>query len=170
MAAPERDPLQPQDLSGIVGHRLLYTYVNGWQYEMYVKNSTTIDYHVHSGLVGGRRVKDQEVDLVCLADDVYKISWNEPTGTCVVVNVLPNSRVVHGTIFFPRWIQLNGSSIALFQNEHLEEMRSLRDAGPTYPIEVLPNFAQMTLIEHVGENNEDVIPTSGPASPRGPEA
>ncbi|MFE8978750.1 phenolic acid decarboxylase [Streptomyces cyaneofuscatus] len=157
MAALEEDFLPTQDLSGLAGHRVRYTYANGWQYEMYVKNATTIDYHAHSGRVGGRRVKDQEVDLVRLADDVYKVSWNEPTGTCVVVNLLPGSGVVHGTIFFPRWIQLDGSHIAVFQNEHLEEMRALRDAGPTYPIEVIPIFARITLIEHVGENNEDVI-------------
>lgn len=44
-----------QDLSGLVGHRFIYTYANGWQYEMYVKNASTIDYRIHSGwwVVGG---------------------------------------------------------------------------------------------------------------------
>src|SRR5436305_15133823 len=93
------NPVPPQDLSGIVGHRFIYTYANGWQYEMYVKNSTTIDYRIHSGHVGGRWVRDQEVDLVVLAPDVYKISWTEPTGTCVVANVMPVQRRLHGTIF-----------------------------------------------------------------------
>ncbi|NEE31020.1 phenolic acid decarboxylase, partial [Streptomyces sp. SID7982] len=51
----------------------------------------------------------------------------------------------------------DGSRIAVFQNDHLEEMRALRDAGPTYPIEVIPNFARITLVEHVGEDNEDII-------------
>lgn len=38
------NPIPSQDLSGIVGHRFIYTYANSWQYEMYVKNATTIDY------------------------------------------------------------------------------------------------------------------------------
>jgi hypothetical protein len=48
------NPVPPQDLSGIVGHRFVYTYANGWQYEMYVKNAQTIDYRIHTGMVGGR--------------------------------------------------------------------------------------------------------------------
>ncbi|CAK7283986.1 phenolic acid decarboxylase [Streptomyces misionensis] len=161
------NPVPPQDLSGIVGHRFIYTYANGWQYEMYVKNATTIDYRIHSGMVGGRWVKDQEVDLVRLADDVYKVSWNEPTGTSVVVNVLPRRRVLHGTIFFPQWIEQDGGKTVLYQNDHLEEMRAYRDAGPTYPIYVVPEFARITLFEYVGENDESVVAV-GPADlPRG---
>jgi phenolic acid decarboxylase len=57
------NPIPPHDLSGIVGHRFIYTYANGWQYEIYVKNATTIDYRIHSGHVGGRWVKGQQVDL-----------------------------------------------------------------------------------------------------------
>src|SRR2546430_3482280 len=60
------DCIPAQDLSGIVGHRFIYTYANGWQYELYVKNDHTIDYRIHSGHVGGRWVKDQNVDLVML--------------------------------------------------------------------------------------------------------
>lgn len=60
------NPVPAQELSGIVGRRFIYTYANGWQYEMYVKNPTTIDYRIHSGMVGGRWVKDQRVDLVQL--------------------------------------------------------------------------------------------------------
>ncbi|MBI0292941.1 phenolic acid decarboxylase [Streptomyces sp. PRKS01-29] len=161
------NPVPPQDLSGITGHRFIYTYANGWRYEMYVKNATTIDYRIHSGMVGGRWVKDQEVDLVRLADDVYKISWNEPTGTSVVVNVLPGRRVLHGTIFFPRWIERDGSKTVLFQNEHLAEMRAYRDVGPTYPIHVVPEFARITLFEHVGENDESVIAVGPEDLPEG---
>jgi phenolic acid decarboxylase len=32
------------DLSGFVGKHLVYTYDNGWNYEIYVKNETTLDY------------------------------------------------------------------------------------------------------------------------------
>ncbi|MFF7738387.1 MULTISPECIES: phenolic acid decarboxylase [unclassified Streptomyces] len=156
MTVPD-DFVPAQDLSGIVGHRLKYTYANGWRYEMYLKNAVTLDYRVHSGMVAGRWVKDQEIDLVRLADGVYKVSWHEPTGTSVVVNLLPEARLAHGTIFFPRWIQLDGTRTALFQNEHLEEMRALRDTGPTYPVQVLANFAKIMSIEYVGEDNEEVI-------------
>ncbi|MEZ5366917.1 MAG: phenolic acid decarboxylase [Bryobacterales bacterium] len=55
-----------QDLSGLVGYRFLYRYANGWRYEMYIKNSTTIDYRIHSGPVGGRWVKHQKADIVML--------------------------------------------------------------------------------------------------------
>lgn len=146
---------------------LIYTYTNGWQYEMYVKNATTIDYRIHTGMVGRRWVKDQEVDLVRLADDTYKVSWNEPTGTSVIVNVLPRRRVLHGTIFFPQWIEQDGSKTVLYQNEHLEEMRAHRDAGPTYPIHVVPEFARITLFEYVGENDESVVAVGPEDLPRG---
>ena len=157
----------PQDLSGIVGYRFLYTYANGWIYELYVKNATTIDYRIHTGHVGGRWVRDQQVDLVQLCDDVFKISWTEPTGTSVVVNVLPGLRRLHGTIFFPAWIAQDGSKTVVYQNDHLDQMRAYRDAGPTYPITVVPEFAAIHLIECLGQNNEDVIATGPENLPSG---
>jgi phenolic acid decarboxylase len=33
--------------------------------------------------------------------------------TSVVVNVLPRRRVLHGTIFFPQWIEQDGSKTVL---------------------------------------------------------
>jgi phenolic acid decarboxylase len=155
------------DGSGLVGHRFIYTYANGWQYEMYVKNATTIDYRIHSGHVGGRWVRDQAVDLVALAPDVYKISWTEPTGTCVVVNVMPGVRRLHGTIFFPEWIRTNGARTVLYQNDHLAEMRAYRDAGPTYPIYVVPEFAVITLLEYVGVDDETIIAAAPTELPDG---
>ncbi|MGB0093989.1 MAG: phenolic acid decarboxylase [Solirubrobacteraceae bacterium] len=157
MTTDVHHPVPPQDLSGILGHRIVYTYNNDWQYEMYVKNATTIDYHVLSGDVGGRIVKDQAVDLVQLEDDHYKLSWTEPTGTSVAVNYLPNRRRVHGSTFFPRWVAQDGSAIALYQNDHLDEMQARRDAGPTYPIEVITEFATITTFEFVGVDNESII-------------
>ncbi|WP_269857053.1 phenolic acid decarboxylase [Streptomyces sp. RPT161] len=150
-------PVPPQDLSAMVGHRFIYTYANGWQYEMYVKNAKTIDYRIHTGMVGGRWVRDQDVDLVMLTPGVYKVSWTEPTGTSVAVNVLPGERVLHGTIFFPHWVEEHPQRTVLFQNDHLDQMRAYRDAGPTYPIYVVPEFAKITLDEFVGENNEDAV-------------
>ncbi|HEY9304460.1 MAG TPA: phenolic acid decarboxylase [Mycobacterium sp.] len=151
------NPIPPQDLSGIVGHRFIYTYANGWQYEMYVKNSTTIDYRIHSGHVGGRWVKGQQVHLVQLDEDSFKVSWTEPTGTCVAVNVLPAKRRIHGVIFFPQWIREHGERTVCFQNEHLDQMRAYRDQGPTYPIYEVPEFAYITLFEYVGTDDESII-------------
>ncbi|KUO05552.1 phenolic acid decarboxylase [Streptomyces caeruleatus] len=151
------NPVPPQDLSGIVGHRFIYTYANGWQYEMYVKNARTIDYRIHSGMVGGRWVKGQQVDLVQLDEDSFKISWNEPTGTSVVVNVMPGKRRLHGVIFFPHWVEEHGERTVCFQNEHLDEMRAYRDKGPTYPIYVVPEFARITFLEYAGADDESVI-------------
>jgi phenolic acid decarboxylase len=156
-ATTVENPVPPQDLSGIIGYRFIYTYANGWQYEMYVKNATTIDYRIHSGLVGGRWVKDQQVDLVMLTAGVYKVSWTEPTGTSVSVNVVPGERVLHGVIFFPRWVEEHPARTVVYQNEHLDEMREYRDAGPTYPIYMVPEFARITLFEHVGADDENVI-------------
>ncbi|MFI9234475.1 phenolic acid decarboxylase [Streptomyces rimosus] len=151
------DPIPAQDLSGIVGHRFIYTYANGWQYEMYVKNDHTIDYRIHSGHVGGRWVKDQEVDLVQLDEDSYKVSWTEPTGTSVSVNVMPGKRRLHGVIFFPDWIRRRGERTVCYQNDHLDAMRAYRDQGPTYPIYVVPEFAKITLFEHVGADDDSVV-------------
>ncbi|KOT48322.1 MULTISPECIES: phenolic acid decarboxylase [Streptomyces] len=151
------DPIPAQDLSGIVGHRFIYTYANGWQYEMYVKNDHTIDYRIHSGHVGGRWVKDQEVDLVQLDEDSYKVSWTEPTGTSVSVNVMPGKRRLHGVIFFPDWIRRHGERTVCYQNDHLDAMRAYRDQGPTYPIYVVPEFAKITLFEHVGADDDSVV-------------
>ena len=67
---------------------------------MYVKNAKTIDYRIHHGMVGGRWVKGQEADIVRLADGVYKVSWDEPTGTTVSVAVNLPERLLHGVIFF----------------------------------------------------------------------
>jgi len=152
-----------QDLSGIVGHHIVYTYANDWNYEMYIKNATTIDYHVHTGDVGGRVVKGQPVDLVQLEDDHYKLSWTEPTGTSVAVNYLPGKRRVHGSTFFPQWVAADGSKIAVYQNDHLDEMRRLRAAGPTYPIEVITEFATITSFTFVGADDESVIPAPAQA-------
>lgn len=149
-----------QDHTGIVGWRYLYTYANGWIYELYIKNATTIDYRIHTGHVGGRWVRDQSVDLVQLCDDVFKISWTEPTGTSVVVNVMPGPRRIHGTIFFPAWIaQDTSKKTVVYQNDHLDQMRAYREAGPTYPIKVVPEFAAIHLAEFMGIDNQDAIAT-----------
>ncbi len=145
------------DLTGLVGRHFIYTYANGWRYEMYVKNSESIDYRIHSGMVGGRWVKGQNVDIVRLADGHFKISWTEPTGTSVAVDILPEHRRLHGVIFFPRWVHEHPERTILFQNDHLDRMRAYRDQGPMYPIHVISEFATITFLENIGADNETVI-------------
>ncbi|MBN2908867.1 phenolic acid decarboxylase [Polycladomyces sp. WAk] len=144
-------------MKGMIGKHLIYTYDNGWQYEFYVKNADTIDYRIHSGMVGGRWVKDQKVHMVKLADHVFKLSWHEPTGTSVSLAVNLSDRKLHGVIFFPRWIIEAPEKTVCYQNEHLDLMRQYRDAGPTYPVEVVDEFATITFVEDCGPDREDVI-------------
>jgi len=161
------------DLSGFVGKHLVYTYDNGWNYEIYIKNANTLDYQIHSGLVGNRWVKDQQAYIVRIGKDIYKISWTEPTGTDVSLSVNLADKVFHGTIFFPRWVINNPEKTVCFQNEHIAQMQALRDAGPAYPTEVIDEFATITFVRDCGENNETVIncaaselPTDFPAGLR----
>ena len=74
------DSTKPDEISSFVGKHFIYTYDNGWQYELYVKNDRTIDYRIHSGMVGGRWVRDQIAHIVRLSDEVYKISWMNQRG------------------------------------------------------------------------------------------
>ncbi|MCX8753474.1 phenolic acid decarboxylase [Snodgrassella sp. B3837] len=144
-------------MSNILGKHLVYTYDNGWNYEIYVKNATTIDYRIHSGIVGNRWVKSQKVYLVRLAENVYKISWTEPTGTDVSLSVNLADKIFHGTIFFPRWVINNPEKTVCFQNEHIPQMEAYREAGPAYPTEVIDEFATITFIRDCGENDESII-------------
>ncbi|MFF0490468.1 phenolic acid decarboxylase [Nocardia sp. NPDC004068] len=153
--------------SGLVGYRLIYTYANGWRYEMYVKNAHTIDYRIHSGMVGGRWVKDQRVDLARLTEGHFKVSWTEPTGTSVAVDILPELRRLHGVIFFPRWVHDHPRRTVLFQNDHLERMAAYRDSGPTYPIHVVSEFATITRLDWIGEDDETVIACAPSELPAG---
>lgn len=145
------------DLGSFVGKHLVYTYDNGWNYEIYVKNATTLDYRIHSGIVGNRWVKDQKAYIVRVAKAVYKISWTEPTGTDVSLMVNLEDNIFHGTIFFPRWVINNPEKTVCFQNEHIAEMAAYRDAGPAYPTEVIDEFATITFVRDCGENNDTVI-------------
>lgn len=148
---------KPGQLTRFVGKHVMYVYDAGWQYEMYIKNDRTIDYRVHSGIVGGRWVRDQPVHLVRLSDDVCKVSWEEPTGTTVSVSINFAERRAHGVIFFPQWLAMEPQKTVCFQNEHLDAMRQYRDAGPTYPRVIIDQFATVVFVEDAGVDNEDVV-------------
>lgn len=144
-------------LNGIIGKHFIYTYDNGWQYEIYVKNADTFDYRIHSGMVGGRWVTDQKAFIVAISDSVFKISWDEPTGTTVSLSINTTARHLHGVIFFPRWVAEAPEKTVCYQNEHLDLMKQYRDAGPTYPKLVIDEFATITFAEDCGANRNDVI-------------
>ena len=164
------DPFEstkPAEIAPFVGKHFIYTYENGWQYEAYIKNERTIDYRIHSGMVGGRWVRDQETHIVRLADNVFKMSWDEPTGTTVSVAVNLVERRLHGVIFFPQWIAQEPQKTVCFQNEYLDLMRIYRDAGPTYPKLVIDEFADITFLEDAGRNDESVIACGADKLPTG---
>ena len=154
------------DLSEFVGKHLVYTYDNGWDYELYIKNAKTVDYRIHSGMVGGRWVKGQASFIVRVSAHVYKVSWTEPTGTSVSLICNLSDRVFHGTIFFPRWVINDPKKTVCFQNEHLPLMAQYREAGPAYPTEVIDEFATLTIIHNAGENNEQIIACSSSELPK----
>lgn len=163
----EYESTKPEELTAFVGKHLIYTYDNGWQYELYIKNEKTIDYRIHSGMVGGRWVRDQLVHIVRLSDDVVKISWDEPTGTSVSVAANLAERKLHGVIFFPRWIANDPKRTVCFQNDHLDQMHAFRDAGPTYPKLVIDEFASITFVEDCAANDETVVACGPSELPEG---
>ena len=146
-----------KELEDFIGTHFIYTYDNGWEYEWYAKNDHTVDYRIHGGMVKGRWVKDQEADIVKLTDGVFKITWTEPTGTDVALDFMPNEKKLHGTIFFPKWVEEHPEITVTFQNEHIDEMEAAREKYETYPKLVVPEFATITYMCDAGIDNEDVI-------------
>lgn len=146
-----------KELEDFIGTHFIYTYDNGWEYEWYAKNDHTVDYRIHGGMVKGRWVKDQEADIVKLTDGVFKITWTEPTGTDVALNFMPNEKKLHGTIFFPKWVEEHPEITVTFQNEHIAEMEAAREKYETYPKLLVPEFATITYMGNAGVDNEDVI-------------
>ncbi|MEB6237323.1 phenolic acid decarboxylase [Staphylococcus gallinarum] len=144
-------------LKDFIGAHMIYTYDNGWEYEMYVKNENTIDYRIHSGMVAGRWVKDQQADIVQIIADVYKISWTEPTGTDVSLNFVPDQNIMHGVIFFPKWVHERPDITVCYQNDYIDLMETSREKYDTYPKYVVPEFATITYVGQPGTNNEQVI-------------
>lgn len=156
-----------EELKELVGKHFIYTYDNGWQYEVYVKNETVFDYRIHSGIVGGRWVTDQQAYIVKIDEHIFKISWDEPTGTCVSLVFNLDSRKIHGTIFFPAWVGKDPGKTVCYQNEHLALMNRYRDQGPTYPKMVVDEFAEITFLEDCGRDRNDVINCASKDLPEG---
>lgn len=146
-----------QRIRRFLGTHFIYTYDNGWEYEWYAKNDHTVDYRIHGGMVAGRWVTDQPADIVKLTDGVFKVTWTEPTGTDVALDFMPNEKKMHGTIFFPKWVEDHPEITVCYQNEHLDLMHESREKYATYPKLLVPEFAVITYMGKAGQNNEDVI-------------
>lgn len=43
---------KPEEIKDFIGRHLIYTYANGWQYELYLKSERSIDYRIFKGIVG----------------------------------------------------------------------------------------------------------------------
>lgn len=146
-----------KELEDFLGTHFIYTYDNGWEYEWYAKNDHTVDYRIHGGMVAGRWVKNQEANIVKLTDGVFKVTWTEPTGTDVALDFMPDEYRMHGTIFFPKWVQEHPDITVCFQNEHIPLMEESREKYETYPKYLVAEFAKITYIGKAGQDNEDVI-------------
>ncbi|MBF7023331.1 phenolic acid decarboxylase [Staphylococcus kloosii] len=144
-------------LNEFLGNHIIYTYENGWEYEIYIKNSHTIDYRIHSGMVKGRWVRNQEAHIVKLLEGVYKVSWTEPTGTDVSLNFMLNEKRTHGACFFPKWVHEHPEITVCYQNDYIDLMKESREKYETYPKYVLDEFSDITFIKNVGVDNEKVI-------------
>ncbi len=151
------EPTKPHELAGFIGKHYIYTYDNGWRYETYIKNERRLEYRVHSGIVAGRWVKNQEAHIVRIAAGIFRASWVEPTGTGVSLVINLVDRQLHGAIFFPHWVVETPQKIVGYQNPKIDRMLAYRDAGPTYPIELIDSFARITFIEDRGRDDESVI-------------
>lgn len=157
-----------QDLSGILGRQFIYTYdALGWQYEVYVREETTVDYRVHAGKMGGRWVTGQAIDLARLDTDIYKISWTGPTGGSISLTVMLADRILHGVIFGPQWAEDNSAPMIGYQNEHMAEIIAARDNGPTYPLHMFGGFATITYLEDRGPGDTAVIACAPESLPEG---
>lgn len=94
------------DLSGFIGKHLVYTYDNGWNYEIYVKMATpsTTVFTAASSAIAGWKIRKRTLCgwgkyLQNLLDrtDRHRRQPDRQLG----------DKLFHGTIFFPRWIMNN---------------------------------------------------------------
>ena len=149
--------MEYKELEDFLGTHFIYTYDNGWEYEWYAKNDHTVDYRIHGGMVAGRWVTDQEAVIEKVSDGVYKVAWTEPTGTDVALDFMPNDKLMHGVIFFPKWVEEHPEITVCYQNEHIDLMHESRLKNATYPKLVVSEFAKITYMGKAGQDNNDVI-------------
>lgn len=54
---------------------------------------------------------------------------------------------MHGTIFFPKWVEDHPEITVCYQNEHIDLMHESREKYETYPKLLVPEFATITYIK-----------------------
>ncbi len=151
-------PFPDQDLSIILGKHIIYTCENGWQYEFYFKNSTMAHYRIHSGLVAGRWVTNREVHMTAIGHGMVRVNWLEPVGNIVTMVTNLSERWLHSYFLMPQWIIDNPKTTVCHEDEFVEEMLKRREKGPTWPMHIAENaFAQITFLEDVGVDRDDII-------------
>ena len=147
-----------QDLSIILGKHIIYTYTNGWQYEIYFKNANMVHYRIHSGLVAGRWVTNREVHMTSLGNGLVRINWLEPVGNIVSMVTNLKERWLHSYFLMPQWIIDNPKATVCHEDDFVDEMLKLREQGPTWPMHIAENtFAEITFLEDVGPDRDDII-------------
>lgn len=151
------DSTHPAEIAAFVGKHIIYSYEKSGLYEVYLRNDRALDYRVHGGPFAGGWFQGQAAHIVRLADGLMKVSWTEESGTCVSVAYNLVEHRAHGVTFLPHWLASDPKKISGHQNEKLDQMRTYRDAGPTYPIHVVDEFATITFVEDCGRDNESVI-------------
>lgn len=145
------------DLSGIVGKHLIYAYENGWKYELYVRNSETVEFRCLMGPMFGRWSKNQPAKMVRLYDGLYKLAWVEPTGTTTNFILWLPDRRIHTTISYPQWMLDYPESTLGRYEDHLDEIAADRDRGPTYPLTLVSSNGQITFLETRAPDDDTVI-------------
>jgi phenolic acid decarboxylase len=147
------------DLKPILDKHFIHQCIQGEQFDIYIKNKTTIDFRTHTGVVADRWVKGQHANIARLSSsaNLFNVSWHEATGTCVSFAINLDEHLIHLSLFFPCWIVNEPQKTIGFENEHIDNIHQEPDAGPTYPIKILDEFSKITFLEDCGEDNEMVI-------------
>ncbi|KAH7295996.1 hypothetical protein KP509_26G003000 [Ceratopteris richardii] len=131
------------------------------------RNNNTLDYQLRSGPLQGRMVKGQKVTIKRLetaqstkdpeGPPMYMVSWLEPTGTCVTQVLNLQDLEINTTAFFPDWVTKEPQKTVCFQNDHLDEILSYRNIGPTYPIHHKVMSGEIHFVEDCLVKDENIV-------------
>ena len=101
---------------------------------------------------------DRKYHLANIGHDLIRVNWVEPVGNVVAMVVNIKDRWLHSYFLMPQWIVDNPKLTVCHEDEHNEEMLKLREKGPTWPMHIVENtFAEITFLEDVGPNRDDII-------------
>lgn len=154
------DSTYPNELTAFVGKHFIYTYDNGWQYEFYIKNATTVDYRIHSGMVGGRWVRSQQAHIARIAEEIVKIVMGRADRDFGESGLQYDRAAGAWRDFLPPLGSAESAENGVLSERSSGRNAEVRDLGPTYPRLVIDEFAPITFIEDCGVDNEAVIACS----------